>query len=207
MSKLLSLWTLHPRTTKTTGDYKPKIWTRRIPLICIDHIWDSQPSYNNVTTSTFAVPISCQSLISNCDIGIASSSKQNDDHCPHYQWHCVQGMWWWKGPRWDCWPSPQPKSTATGWRRPTRLHSPSIDSERGPRRVIPQPPAENLGTGGQASQSSNILCWKKSSQEFVGQKSSLPSYFMKSNLPTKFDRRIWQITVFFFLICIIAQQM
>ena len=36
--------------------------------------------------NTFAVPISCQSLISNCDIGIASSSKQNDDHCPPYQW-------------------------------------------------------------------------------------------------------------------------
>ena len=81
-----------------------------------------------LTMYHFAVPICRQCLIWDCAIGIASC-KQNDDHCPHYQWIVCEECDDEKAPVGIVGPQPQ----SIQWRHPTRLHSGSIDSERPPR--------------------------------------------------------------------------
>lgn len=84
---------------------------------------------------------------------------------------CVRGMWRWKGPRRDCWASTQPGDTQLGC-------IPGLLTVKGPRGVIPQPPAENLGTGAQACHASNIFSWKKTSHALWGKNSVFPNILL-----------------------------
>ena len=55
---------------------------------------------------------------------------------------------------------------------------PGLLTVKGPRGVIPQPPAENLGTGAQACHASNIFSSRKTSHALWGENSVFPNILL-----------------------------
>ena len=84
-----------------------------------------------------------------------TSSILNDNHWPDNitQWYCTsdtltRGMRWWKAPHRDCWAStPNPLEVVATTPKRELGCIPTLLTAKGPRGVIPPPPAGSIRTG------------------------------------------------------------